>query len=163
MSQNISLSNPVFTAFATSGLLLALKSLGTNIWVLTLKLRSSTVHAPEDKPFFDKTLGKGKLMTPKTGFGCDDPNVKRGYAVIQNDSENFPMFYVVGGLYVATGGSSSLPFGMFTVARYLHTLFYAWGVNPLGFTRGALYFTGLGATIYMGVHVAKQINLGGIV
>jgi len=82
--------------------------------------------------------------------------VKRGYHVLQNDFENFAQFYTLGMLYVITGGSSTVPFYAFVASRYLHSFLMGWGLNPLGFGRGVVFFVSLASSGTMLYYVASK-------
>ncbi|MBK5011010.1 MAPEG family protein [Pseudomonas sp. S60] len=55
------------------------------------------------------------------------PQVARASQAWSNDLENIPLFFVLGGLYVALDGPAGPApwlFGAFTVARIMHTVTY---------------------------------------
>mmetsp|Transcript_37420 Transcript_37420/g.60085 ORF Transcript_37420/g.60085 Transcript_37420/m.60085 type:complete len:173 (-) Transcript_37420:129-647(-) len=147
----ISLANPVFKAYCAASCLLNVKSHLTNIWVASLKIRNKTLTIPEDKVLFKDSA------TPISGFGCEHPDVKRGYQVLQNDFENFIQFYIIGALYVILGGTSTWPFYIFVGARYAHSFILGWGVNPLGIVRGVAHGMGLASSITLLVGVATKV------
>eukprot|EP00472_Partenskyella_glossopodia_P008840 CAMPEP_0197524804 /NCGR_PEP_ID=MMETSP1318-20131121/9937_1 /TAXON_ID=552666 /ORGANISM="Partenskyella glossopodia, Strain RCC365" /LENGTH=155 /DNA_ID=CAMNT_0043077853 /DNA_START=19 /DNA_END=486 /DNA_ORIENTATION=+ len=140
LSEILSLSNPVFKAYCGSAVLLGIKSFLTNFWILSLKLRNKVIMAPEDK------ILMSDAATPKTGFGVDHPDVKRGYAVLQNDFENFIQFYVLGGIYVVLGGSATWPFIVFPAGRYAHSFLYGAGIPGL---RILGFFAGFASTVFL--------------
>ena len=78
---------------------------------------------PEDAKTF-----KGEEAT------ADAPGVERSKAAHRNAIESFVPFAILGLLYVLGGGNETgamAYFITFTVARWLHTLFYLGAIQPL--------------------------------
>lgn len=105
--------------------------------------RAGTFRTPEDVAFFSK--GKFDL--------ADDTDLgDRATRAWRNDLENIPIYCAVSLGFVLTGGSATagmIYFGVYTVARVLHTVVYLKGLQPHRFL---CHITALVATMVMAVH-----------
>ncbi len=116
------MNDPVFRVYTLCTGLLVLKMLILGTTVGITRMVKGEFISPEDYALAGKTA-------PATGH----PTIERLRRAHQNDLENIPAFFVVGALYALTGPSYTVAiwlYGIFTVARYLHTTFYAAGAQP---------------------------------
>jgi glutathione S-transferase len=80
---------------------------------------------------------------------AEHPSVTRLHRAHRNAIENLLPFFVIGGLYVASGASqrgAMAYFATFTVARWLHSFFYLAGIQPwrtIAFVVGTLAILGM--------------------
>lgn len=88
------------------------------------RIQNRSFTRPDDAAFF----GKGaKVQTEEL------PIVQRAAACWRNDLENIPMFLILGlGFVLADGPATGalIYFGLFTVARIAHTVFYLRPTQP---------------------------------
>lgn len=115
------IATPAFQAYAVCAALLVLKMWLTGNATGLLRVRRGVFITPEDYTFTGK---------PTAG---QDETIERLRRAHQNDLENVLPFLAVGALYAATGPSATLAgwlFGIFTVARIVHTVVYAMGLQP---------------------------------
>jgi len=153
MTSLLSVENPTFRYYVLASLLLFVKQYAANFWVGFSKQIAKVVMTPEDR-LFAGSAAEG----PTAGkFGIDHPNVKRAYAIVQNDFENIFIFYFAGLLYVATGGTEfwgRILFFGFVAARYLHSMVYWKGLQP---HRALCFFSGFGCSL--GLIVMTFLNV----
>ncbi len=110
--------------------------------------RAGTFRTPEDVSFFSK----GKFdLAEDTDLGERAGNAWR------NDLENIPAYFAVSLAFVLTGGSATagmIYFGLYTVARVLHTVSYLKGLQPHRFLS---HITSVLATAAMAVHCVVRL------
>lgn len=107
-------------------------------------------------------IGRGKFRNPEDArfaghapVAEELPEVQRAARAWSNDVENIPVFFALGILYVMTGASTvAAPwlFGIFTVARIAHTVFYLAQLQPwrtLSYGVGILCLFGMSAQILL--------------
>lgn len=93
-------------------------------------------QTPEDARFVGRQPAAAEL-----------PQVTRAAMAWRNDLENIPVFFALGAAYVFVGGpldSARWLFGLFVMARALHSLTYLAGLQPW---RTLSYLVGIGALI----------------
>lgn len=115
------LATPALQAYAVCAALLVLKMWLTGNATGLLRVLRGVYITPEDYAFTGK---------PDTG---KDETIERLRRAHQNDLENVLPFLAVGAVYAATGPSATLAgwlFAIFTVARIVHTVVYAMGLQP---------------------------------
>jgi prostaglandin-E synthase 1 len=124
--------------YAVCVVALVLKMALVGVRTGAVRTRQRVTLNPEDAKQF-----KSKLVE------TDPPDVARAKRCHLNDLENIPAFWILGLVYLAFGASATgmLAYGAtFTVARFLHTLFYLRGMQPyrsIVFTVGTLSLLGL--------------------
>lgn len=107
-------------------------------------------------------IGRGSFRNPEDArfagrqpVAEELPQVQRAARAWSNDVENIPVFFALGILYVMTGASAAAApwlFGVFTVARIAHTVFYLAQVQPwrtLSYGVGILCLFGMSAQILL--------------
>ena len=109
-------------------------------------------------------IGRGAFQTPedarwvgRQALDEELPEVRRGTKAWRNDVENIPMFLILGFVYMLLGAPATLGawlFGIFTIARILHTLFFLAALQPW---RTLAYAVGLGATLVLAAGVLVQV------
>lgn len=107
------------------------------------RLRHKRYTRPDDAAFF----GRGVAVRSE-----DVPIVQRASAIWRNDLENIPIFLFVALAYTLAGGPSGpalLYFGLFTVARLAHMIFYLRPTQPW---RHLAYQAGVFTTLITAVH-----------
>lgn len=107
------------------------------------RVRSGHFTRPDDAAYF----GKGAAVRAE-----ELPIVQRASACWRNDLENIPMFLIIGlGFVLADGPATAalIYFGLFTVARIAHTIFY---LRPMQPWRNVAYQLGTLTTVAMMVH-----------
>lgn len=138
-----------FNIYALTAAFLAVHLVLLALWTGFVRARSGRFANPEDKG-----IVKGELAAE------DHPDVLRVKRAHVNALENAVPFFVVGALYVATGGTklgAEAYCGTFLAVRVLHSLFYLWGKQPfrtMSFALGVLCIFG------MAVHVIRVTMLG---
>lgn len=83
----------------------------------------------------------------------EDVEVKRALAAHRNALENIPMFLILGLAHVMSGATKSSAlayFVTFTVARWLHSIFYLRGMQPW---RSAIFGVAFLATLGLAVRL----------
>lgn len=119
---NNSMSNPAFVAYAVTCLVLCLNLLFLWVYSGAQRSRTKTAINEEDVAIFGATLTE-----------ADPPSVARALRAHSNAQASIYPFLFLGLVYVLAGGSAgtaSILFGVFTVARLLHSLAYLRGVQP---------------------------------
>jgi len=144
------MGTPTFDTYALVSALLAIHLLLLAGWTGATRTRAKRYLNAEDH-----VVIKGGAQAPD-----EDPGVLRVKRAHANALENAVPFFVVGALYVATGGSK---LGVqaycytFLAARVLHSIFYLAGKQPfrtLSFAVGAFSILG------MAVHVIRAALAG---
>jgi glutathione S-transferase len=133
--------NELLRVYALCVLVLCLKMLAISCYQGFFRIRGRVFTNPEDAAFFNRTPQPEEL-----------PQVVRASKAWVNDLENIPLFFVVGGLCVASGTAvvaTGVLFGVFTLARVAHTIMYLREYQPW-------------RTLAYGVGVACLIGLGGM-
>ncbi|NMX85005.1 MAPEG family protein [Pseudomonas sp. WS 5010] len=100
--------------FALCVLVLFIKMLAISCYQGFFRLRHRAFSNPEDAGFFQRPAIAQELAP-----------VSRAAKAWANDLENIPLFFVLGGLCLAldtNAAATAWLFGLFTVARVLHTL-----------------------------------------
>ena len=116
-------NNPAFRVYAVTAALLCLNLLGLWVWSGAMRGRTRTLINPED----------GSLLPGRTLVERDPPEVARVLRAHANAMANVLPFLVLGFLYVILGGSRTgalAYFGVFTAARFVHSLTYVVGLQP---------------------------------
>lgn len=116
------------------------------------RFRNKQFVLPEDAKIFGKFLG-GNLAPANS----EHMSVNRAARCWQNDLENIPLFLILALGFVLIGGSTSwgmIYFGVFAIARVLHTLFYLLAIQPW---RTIVYEVGAGVTVIMLGHMLYLI------
>lgn len=135
-------SNEAFQAYAVCAAVLVLKMIASALYTGYVRSRVKGYVNPEDAQFG----GPGVAAAPQ-----EHPDVARALRIQRNDLENIPAFWVIGLLYVLSGGSAfgAAVYGwIFTLARIAHTVAYARGMQP---ARALLF--GVGALVNVGLAV----------
>jgi uncharacterized MAPEG superfamily protein len=139
------MQNPAFTTFATCTAILVIKSLLSGLYTAITRIRQKQFVNPEDASTF-----KGAADPQETDAAA------RALRIQRNDTENLPLFFALGLVFVldgATAGEATAYFWTFTVARVLHTLTYMGGLQPwrfLCFAVGMLTLLGMAVQIIAG-------------
>ena len=134
--------NDLLPIYAVCVLVLCLKMFAISCYQGYFRIRGRAFTNREDAAFF------------KRSARCEElPQVGRAAKAWANDLENIPLFFVSGGLCVALHSDSAATlwlFGVFTLARVVHTLAYLMGWQPwrtLAYGVGVACLFGLGAEI----------------
>lgn len=144
----MTLSDPVFKTYVITACLMSLKML-LQAWVTVywmIKVKGGYLH-PEDikKTMLNPAPNDAQLKA--------NPQVERSRAMQRNDTENIPVFLVVGFLFTFTHPplwvAQVLLYG-FVVARLLHT--WALGTAQTHDTRANFFTVGSFLTIGMAVY-----------
>jgi uncharacterized MAPEG superfamily protein len=139
-------SHAPFAYYVIASTLLALQLLGLSLYTAIVRTKAKKVVNPEDA----RSVVRGSEVVE-----VETAEVSRLHRAHRNALENAVPFFVIGLLYVLTNGSklgALAYFGTFTLARLLHSVFYAGGVQPW---RTASFGVGALATIGMAVHVLR--------
>ncbi|MCA9774193.1 MAG: MAPEG family protein, partial [Myxococcales bacterium] len=134
--------------YAIASCVLVVKMIVVANWAGFQRFRTGAWLNPEDA----RWVGKGKPAVAE-----EHPAVQRAQRAMRNDFENLIPFFVLGALYVATGASAlgaAAYFGVFTVARVAHGVFYLNAVQPwrnFSYLAGLLVLIGLLTQILMRV------------
>jgi uncharacterized MAPEG superfamily protein len=139
-------SSPAFQAYALSSALVALQLILIAFWTGAVRTKSKQYVLAEDRVVIkgDRVEAEGEA-------------VRRVKAAHQNALENAVPFFIVGALYIATGGTklgAQAYCFTFLAMRIIHTLVYLAGLQPwrtISFGVGALCVVG------MGVHVIRAV------
>jgi uncharacterized MAPEG superfamily protein len=118
--------------YAIAVVLLFVKMFLTSALQGYVRLRTLTFKNAEDAAVFRKPAAESELA-----------NVQKAGQCWQNDLENIPLFFCLGGLYVAVAASPEWArtlFLTFVAARYAHTFFYMLRIQPWRFLS---YATGM--------------------
>eukprot|EP01100_Stratorugosa_tubuloviscum_P000581 TRINITY_DN1128_c0_g2_i1.p1 TRINITY_DN1128_c0_g2~~TRINITY_DN1128_c0_g2_i1.p1 ORF type:complete len:144 (-),score=50.05 TRINITY_DN1128_c0_g2_i1:93-524(-) len=137
---SIPLEKHLFTVYASSVALLALKMLSMSFSTAFFRFKTGTFANPEDN--------KGKKSQP-------NESVERVRRAHLNDLENIPIFLFVAFVYLTTNPSlwsAQVYLYSFVAARFIHTLTYLFAIQPF---RAISFFVGVLATIGMSVQILK--------
>jgi glutathione S-transferase len=114
---------PAFTPLVLFSVLLALKMAAVAFVTANARFKSKVVVNPEDVP-----------VNPGSRSEQDDaPATLRAKRAHLNDVENIPVFMILALLFTLTGCSATagwVYFGVYFLARALHTIFYLGAVQP---------------------------------
>ncbi|XP_059474447.1 microsomal glutathione S-transferase 1-like [Neocloeon triangulifer] len=139
----LSKQNPLFTLYSCHAALLVCKIIFVGFSTSMVRVFKKVTPNPED----------AKFMGTKPFIG--DPTIERIRRAHRNDLENIPAFLFVSFLYVLTNPSyvvAKILFWSFTIARYSHTLVYAYLPIPQP-ARALSFAVGLIATFIMAIQV----------
>jgi len=142
--------NPAFNAYALFAVLLCLNLFGLWLYSGLTRNRTRTLINPED----------AALLTGRATVERDPPQVARVLRAHANAMANILPFLVLGFLYVVLGASRTgalAYFGVFTLARYIHSVAYVAALQPW---RTVSFVVGLLASVGLLVQVAMRA-LGG--
>ena len=144
-------AQPAFVAYAVSVLVLSLNLL--LLWAYSGSVRGKTKTTPnvEDAA----TVLRGSKVVEG-----DPPEVARVLRAHKNAMANIIPFTIVGLVYVLAGGSGTVAawtFGVFTVARVVHSLTYVAGKQPW---RSASWAVGGLTTLVLMGFVVKALVAG---
>ena len=134
--------NDLLPVYAVCVVVLCLKMFAISCYQGYFRIRGRAFTNREDAAFFSRSAQLEEL-----------PQVARAARAWANDLENIPLFFVLGGLCVALHSDSAAIlwlFGVFTLARVLHTVAYLMGWQPwrtLAYGVGLACLFGLGARI----------------
>jgi glutathione S-transferase len=135
--------NPAFNAYAISAALLCINLLGLWLYSGAVRSRTRTLINPEDAAL----LG-GRPIVER-----DPPEVARVLRAHANAMANVVPFLILGLLYVLLGAGRTgalAYFGVFTLARYIHSATYLVALQPW---RTVSYVVGLLALVGLIVQV----------
>ena len=138
--------NPAFVAYAVCAALLCLNLFG--LWLYSGLTRNGTRTLMNAE---DSALLKGRSVVER-----DPPDVARVLRAHANAMANVLPFLILGFLYVLLGAGRSgalAYFGIFTVARYVHSVAYVAALQPW---RTVSYIVGLLASIGLIVQVTMR-------
>src|SRR5437879_10009732 len=138
--------NPAVSAYALFAFLLCLNLFGLWLYSGLARNRTRTLINPEDA-----ALLKGRSVVER-----DPPEVARVLRAHANAMANVLPFLILGFLYVLLGAGRSgalAYFGIFTVARYVHSVAYVAALQPW---RTVSYIVGLLASIGLIVQVTMR-------
>lgn len=144
--------NTAFTYWFICVAILWFKMFANSIVQGIYRIRNRSFTRPDDAAFF----GKGVAVQSE-----ELPIVQRASACWRNDLENIPMFLIIGlGFVVADGSATAalIYFGLFTLARIAHTIFYLRPTQPW---RNIAYQLGTLTTVVMVVHTLMILLRGG--
>lgn len=132
--------------YALSAVLLFFKMFGISLFQGWFRISRQQFKTPEDAAFVGKPPAAEEL-----------PQVQRAAKAWANDLENIPIFLLLGIAYVQLGLSATAApwlFGVFVVARYVHTLCYLAGLQPW---RTIAYAVGIGCTLWISVMILGAV------
>ncbi len=138
-------NNPAFLIWCLSLLILFLKMLLTSIIQGRARVKNNAFSNSEDAAYFSK----GAECLPE-----DLPVVVQANKIWNNDLENIPIYLFLSLAFVLMGASPEaaiLYFGIFTLARILHTVFYFMAKQPHRFV---MYAIGMIMCLKIAVHTA---------
>ncbi|SDO45112.1 MAPEG family protein [Vreelandella arcis] len=128
--------------YALATVLLFFKMFAISAYQGVHRIGKLTFKTPEDAALAGQKAAKEEL-----------PQVQRAARAWLNDLENIPIFLALGVAYILVGASPGLAawlFPVFTVARYLHTLFYLGGIQPW---RTVAYLVGVACLFVMSFQI----------
>jgi microsomal prostaglandin-E synthase 1 len=132
-SMNGSLNNPAFVAYAITGLVLCGNLLFLWAYSGAMRGKSKTVMNEEDVRQFKASLAQ-----------IDPPAVARALRAHHNAQASIYPFLLLGLVFVLAGGAAghaTILFGLFTLARLMHSFAYLRRMQPwrtVSFVVGAL-------------------------
>ena len=148
----LTLSNPVFAAYAIAGSIMILKGVAMS-WLTVIRMMSENAgfRNPED--------AKKTLLNPNPHGDQLAPNdrVERIRRIQQNDLENLPYFLAAGLLYVISSPPlllAQILFFGYVITRFLH--FAAYLTGQIHDVRAALWTPGSLAILFMAGSVLVQ-------
>ena len=118
------LGNPAFATYATCVGILALKMLWSAVYTGVQRQRNAGYVNAED----GRVFGAGTPALP-----AEHPAVAHALRIQRNDTENVPIFFALGLVYVLAGASASgaaLYCWTYTLARIAHTVAYTFQLQP---------------------------------
>ena len=116
------LNYPAFSAYAIASLVLCANLVFLWVYSGTVRARTGTATNPEDSVQYHAALSES-----------DPPAVARVLRAHRNAEANIYPFLLLGLVFVLAGGSATtawILFGIFSVARLLHTVAYLGGKQP---------------------------------
>lgn len=131
-----------FQTYATCVGVLALKMIWSAVYTAMQRQKTRGYVNPEDAQVFG--AGAAPLAT-------EHPAVAHALRIQRNDTENVPIFFAVGLVYVLSGASAAgaaIYCWTYTLARVGHTVAYTYHLQPW---RALLFGVGLLAQIGMAV------------
>ena len=135
-----------FQAYALTSAILGAQLILLALWTGTVRARKKQYAIPEDAVLNKVTRAEG-----------DHPDTLRAARAHMNALENAVPFFVIGGLYVATGaskGGAQIYCYTFLAMRLLHTVFYLAGKQPF---RSITFGVGAFAVLGMAYHVIRAL------
>jgi uncharacterized MAPEG superfamily protein len=139
-------SSSAVQLFAICYLILVLKMMVLGSYTSTIRIRRKVFATPEDYNL--------QGVEPSSGV---DPDIERARRAHRNDLENILPFFGVGLFYALTQPSAigaQICFIGFTVARFLHTLFYVRSQQP---HRTIVFLVGYVLMVWMAVAAGYSI------
>lgn len=112
------------------------------------RIRNKQFVNPEDADTFGKFFGEELTVAAR-----EHDTVDRAARCWQNDLENIPLFLILALGFVLVGGSTEwgiIYFGLYSVARIFHTVFYLFRIQPW---RTIVYEVGAVITLVMLGHM----------
>jgi uncharacterized MAPEG superfamily protein len=141
------MDSPAFQAYALASAFLAVQLLLLAFWTGAVRGNRKQFVVPEDR-----IVNKGGQLTE-----VEHADVRRVKAAHMNALENAVPFFIVGALYLATGGTrigAQAYCFTFLGARLLHTVFYLAGMQPF---RTIAFGIGAASVLGMAVHVIRAV------
>jgi len=135
---------PGFASYATCVGVLALKMLWSAVYTGIQRQKNQGYVNPEDARVF----GGGTSPVPS-----EHPAVAHALRIQRNDSENVPIFFALGLVYVLAGASATgaaIYCWTYTISRVAHTVAYTFQLQPW---RALCFGIGLFAEVGMAVQV----------
>ena len=114
------------------------------------RVRNKAYTRPDDAVFFGKDAPIRE---------ADLPIVQRASACWRNDLENIPIFLLIALAFTLTGGQPGFAlfyFGIFTLSRIAHTIFYLRPTQPW---RNLVYQVGVYTTLATAIHTGIRLFL----
>lgn len=114
--------NEIVDWYALTAVLLFVKMLAVSLYQGFHRISKRTFAVPEDAALVGQQAADKEL-----------PQVQRASQVWRNDLENIPIFLILAIAYIWVKASPTIAvwlFPIFVAARYLHTLFYLYGLQP---------------------------------
>ena len=140
------IDNPAFNTYAACVAILVIKSFLSGVNTAVTRLKVKKFVNDED----DRVFGDGSGAVPEELAGP-----AKALRIQRNDTENLPLFFAIGLVYVLVGASplgATIYFWTFTGARVLHSIFYMAGLQPLrtsAFAVGTLCLIGMSVQTLM--------------
>ncbi|MDP1976106.1 MAPEG family protein [Undibacterium sp.] len=139
---------PALSSFVLALLALFLKASVLSVFQVISRIRSRRYLLPEDA-----------ALAGLRPVESESDLVQRCARVWRNDVENLPLFLALAICYVLLGAEQSAAnwlFGSYVVIRYLHTLIYLRGMQPL---RTIMYLSGMAICWTIAYRIFQQIHL----
>lgn len=132
--------------------------LGVTAIALTFKMAATAIFTAATRNKVKVTVNPEDAVQFKIGAAAAEaPEVARAKRAHLNDLENILPFLALAIIFALAGGSAQaawITFGIFTVARFSHTLCY---VNELQPWRTASFFVGLLAEVALMVQIGMKL------